>query len=39
MFMMLLQNSPGLMEQLGVGGVMIEKEIERREKLKRFEVL
>lgn len=39
MFTMLLQNSPGLMEQLGAGGVMIEKEKERREKFARLEVL
>lgn len=39
MFMMLLQNSPGLMEQLGAGGVMIEKEKERREKFARLEAL
>lgn len=36
MLMMLLQNSPGLLEHLGGGSAMIQKELERREKVEKM---
>ena len=38
MLMMLLQNSPGLLEHLGGGSAMIQKELERREKVEKMNV-
>ena len=38
MLMMLLQNSPSLLEQLGGGATLIQKELERREKVEKMNV-
>ena len=38
MLMMLLQNSPGLLEQLGGGATLIKKELERREAVEKMNV-
>ena len=38
MLMMLLQNSPSLLEQLGGGAMLIQKELERREKVEKMNV-
>ncbi|KAM7433522.1 hypothetical protein ABFA07_016237 [Porites harrisoni] len=39
MLMMLLQNSPSLLEQLGGGATLIQKELERREKVEKMNEL
>lgn len=39
MLMMLLQNSPGLLEQLGGGATLIKKELERREAVEKMNEL
>ena len=38
MLMMLLQTSPSLLEQLGGGTTLIQKELERREKVEKMNV-
>lgn len=38
MLMMLLQTSPSVLEQLGGGTALIQKELERREKVQQMNV-
>lgn len=38
MLMMLLQTSPSILEQLGSGAALIQKELERREKVQQMNV-
>ena len=38
MLMMLLQTSPSVLEQLGSGTALIQKELERREKVQQMNV-
>jgi len=38
MLMMLLQNSPDILAQLGGGATLIKKELERREKVEKMNV-
>ena len=38
MLMMLLQNSPNILAQLGGGATLIKKELDRREKVEKMNV-
>ena len=38
MLMMLLQTSPSILEQLGGGAALIQKELERRERVQQMNV-